>query len=83
MGLDIAFSDHHLAASSLEELGGVIAHFSCKTDEPGVAFWAFIRYISENHESILQAKVPNEFAERVSSIYRESEIPDVTLKPSS
>jgi hypothetical protein len=80
--LDIAFSDHHVADDSLKDLGKVIAHFSNRTDDRGVAFWAFIRYVSENHNSILHANIPNEYAERVAAIYAESDIPSVTLNPS-
>jgi hypothetical protein len=83
MSLDIAFSDHHLAESSLEDFGGVIAHFNSKTETSAVAFWAFIRYISENHGSILQAEVPEEFADQVASIYCEGDIPPVAVKPPS
>ena len=81
--LDIVFSDHHIPEKSLKDLGKVVEHFSAKTDDTVVAFWSFIRYISENQQSILQADVPDAFAERVAEIYSQDEIPKVTLKPLS
>lgn len=82
MELDIAFSDHNIAEESLRDLGEVVAHFQAKTDDPGVAFWAFIRFISEQHDSILSAQVPSEFIDQVSAIYVDAELPKLNLKPS-
>ena len=82
MELDIAFSDHHVAVDSLKDLGKVIAHFSDRTDDRRVVFWSFIRYVSENHASILYAVVPGEYTERVAAIYAENDIPTISLKPS-
>ena len=82
MELDIVFSDHNLTEDTLKGLGVVLEHFHTKTQDPAVAFWSLIRYISENHENILQVPVPDKFADQVSEIYSDEEIPEVLIKPS-
>lgn len=82
MELDIVFSDHNLTEDTLKGLGVVLEHFHTKTQDPAVAFWSLIRYISVNHEDILQVPVPDKFADRVSEIYSEDEIPIVLIQSS-
>ena len=83
MRLDIAFSDHHLSARTLKQLGAVVRALR----EPGalgaqaqearaqdaeardaVRFWAFITYVSRNHPSILTADAPPELAPAVNDL---------------
>jgi hypothetical protein len=81
-GLDIAFSDWSMSEEHLKEFGNVIAYFKNKTNDPDIAFLAFIRYVSENYSSIFYADISDDFAQRVDEIYNESEIPVVTFIPS-
>ena len=81
LGLDIAFSDHHLAESSLSALGDFIKKLASRTEDRGTVFWSFINYVSENHQEILQAEVPPEYSAKVTDLLSRTDIPMIALKP--
>lgn len=82
MSLDIAFSDHNLSAKTMGDFGEVIRALATRSHEPPVRFWAFIKFISDNHPSILRATPPPEFIERVERILALGPLPIVTLQAS-
>jgi hypothetical protein len=82
MGLDITFSDHNIDEASLKELGLLIQKFKTQCNDQCLVFWAFIRYISENHPHILSASVPNDIEEDVNRLYESTSIPSIEIKPS-
>jgi hypothetical protein len=85
MGLDIAFSDHHLAFETLQELGEVVRAIRRTCESAGVAdevrFWSFIGYVSANHPSILTATPEPPIAEQVRDVLGRTRLPPVTLRP--
>lgn len=81
MGLDIAFSDHHLSKESLEALGGVVAAIHQASDDKDLCFWSFIRYISVNHPSILGVELSPERLVKCDALLERANIPLVELPP--
>src|SRR5262249_4504687 len=75
VGLDITFSDHHLSYSRLQELGRVVEALRAGTQEPEVAFWAFIAWVSEHHPDILQANLQPDMRPRVDALLQAVTIP--------
>jgi hypothetical protein len=82
MNLDIAFSDHHLSKSTLEELGQVVAAIHSASSNSELCFWTFIRYVSLNHPSILGVNLETDLQKRCDSLLQQVVLPTVTLRPS-
>lgn len=80
-GLDIAFSDHHLSQSTLEQLGAVIKAIATRTDDEELRFWSFIHYVSRNHPRILSVQLKPEAQERVEAILSGMSLPRVEIRP--
>lgn len=47
--LNILFSDHRLSKESLANFGKVISHLRAKLMSSDVVFWAFFKYVSDEH----------------------------------
>jgi hypothetical protein len=73
--IDIAFSEHHLSRSTLEQLGVVIKAIAGRTDEQELRFWSFIEYVSRNHPEILSVELKAEVRERVEAVLSGLEVP--------
>jgi len=82
MGLDIAFSDHHLDVETLKEFGSVIRAIGSGSGDSPTRFWAFIQYVSEHHPSILKVELKPEMKGKVEDALRGVELPSVTLRQS-
>ena len=82
MNLDIAFSDHHMAKETLRELGGVVAALHEASADDELCFWAFIRYISLHHSSILGVELKPEVQSKCDALLEQTRLPDVTMRPS-
>lgn len=78
--LDIAFSDHRIPVTSLEQLGNVIRAINAATDDPDTRFWAFISYVSRNHNEVLSATPPTELQEHIDRVLSSIDLPSVSLK---
>lgn len=78
--MDIAFSDHRIPVANLEQLGNVIRTINSASDDSDVRFWAFISYVSRNHEEFLSATPPPELQDRVDHILSSIDLPAVELK---
>ncbi len=83
ISLDIAFSDHHLSKTTLEDLGRVIETIHEYSDDNELCFWTFIYYVSENHPSILKVNLPPEFASKVPKLLSTIKVPKITIKESA
>ncbi len=82
MNLDIAFSDHNMTKQSLEEFGKVVAAIRRESDDPELCFWAFIRFVSINHSSILGVNLEPDLAQRCDKLLSQIALPIVTSTPS-
>lgn len=83
MQLDIAFSDHHIDKQTLHDLGNVVTAIHQVCGDEQLCFWAFIRYISQNHPSILGVTLEPKVAQKCDEILQQTRLPEVTLRPSS
>jgi hypothetical protein len=77
--LDIAFSDHFLALSTLQELGAVVAAIQALSDDRELCFWAFIHHVSTNHPQILTANLQPAALARVQELLAGVSLPPVTV----
>ena len=82
MGLDIAFSDHHLDVETLKEFGSVIRAIQSGSGDQTTRFWAFVQYVSEHHSSILKVDLKPEAKVKIAEALRGVELPSVTLRES-
>lgn len=78
--LDIAFSDHRIPVTNLEQLGNVIRVINAASDDPDTRFWTFISYVSRNHNELLSATPPPELQERIDRVLSSVDLPSVDLK---
>jgi hypothetical protein len=79
--LDIAFSDHRLARSALEQFGAVIKAIADRTEDQELRFWSFIQYVSSNHREILSVELKPEVREQVETVLAGLEVPPVEVRP--
>ena len=82
MNLDIAFSDHHVARESLEQLGQVVAAIQRASSDRQLCFWTFIRYVAIHHPSILGVDLKPEVQLKCDELLRQIVIPEFTMRPS-
>lgn len=66
--LDITFSDHTIPTKMLRELGAVVMAIREVSDDPVECHWAFLRYISVHHPSILTITLEDDMPQRVARI---------------
>lgn len=78
--LDIAFSDHRIPVTNLEQLGNVIRTINTATDDPDTRFWTFISYVSRNHNELLSATPPTELQEHIDRVLSSIDLPSVNLR---
>jgi hypothetical protein len=81
MGLDILFSDHHMAVSTLEQFGQIVKRINREVIDEEVRFWTFLYYGSQVHSDLLKSEPPGEIAEQVKALYHRLEFPDVKVLP--
>lgn len=80
MGLDILFSDHNMAVSTLEQFGLVVKLINSNVENPPIRFWAFMQYVSVNHSDLLSIGLPGDIADQVTSLYERLEFPPVEMR---
>lgn len=80
MNLDINFSDHYLARSTLEQFGEVVKVINAASDNRKLCFYSFIYYVSENY-SILESTPPPAEVEQIKSLLARVTLPHVEIKP--
>ena len=81
MGLDIAFSDHHLSRETLERFGVVVKRIRSASESPELSFWTFMQYISRNHGDILSIELKDELmATRVESVLTQLQLQPVVVE---
>ena len=77
MSLDIAFSDHFLSKTMLEDLGQVVKTIHSASSDEELCFWTFIRYISVDHSSILSVKLDPEMQTQCDQLLQQVDLPPV------
>ena len=82
VNLDIAFSDNRMAKETLGELGRVVAAIHVASTDDKLCFWAFIRYISLHHFSILGVDLKPDVQVKCDAILAQARLPQVTMRPS-
>ena len=82
MGLDIAFSDHHMSGGSIEGFGKVIRATNHVCDAESVRARSFIRYVSNEHSDILTIDLPPDKAAESDEVLKRARPPKVTVEES-
>ena len=80
--LDMVFSDRFFAAQTLKELGSVAKKIHLVCQDPDLAYWVFISYVSENHPSILTIDLKPEMRSKVAQVMQGLALPEVKLRES-
>ena len=80
IGLDIAFSDHHLSVPTLEAFGKVVRAIRGATQDDQLRFWSFLHYISANHSDILRIEQPPEQQAQCDAVLALAQPPPVTVE---
>ena len=82
MQLDIVFSDHHVAITTLKGLGQVIQSIREISDDDQSRFWAFIHYVATRHPDLLGVRMPEEEQQRYEELVTLANPPDVIFEAS-
>jgi hypothetical protein len=79
--LDILFSDHFMAHSTLNQFGTVVKFINEHVDHKDIRFWTFMFYVSERHSDLLKIDPPQALAEQIQDLYSQLEFPSVQVLP--
>lgn len=79
INLDIVFSDHNMTKSTLEDFGRVVKVIRSQSNDDDLCFWAFIRYVSVHHSSILCSNLDPELEDECDDLLSRVELPKVTI----
>ena len=82
MGLDIAFSDHHMSGGTIEGFGNVIRAINRVCEDHSLRARSFIRYVSNEHSDILTMDVPPDEAAQCDEVLKRAQPPKVTVEES-
>lgn len=70
-----------MSRSSLEKFGNFIKLLHSNCEKEDVCFWAFIRFVSDKHPSILSAQPPESIVADVESLLTQVEHPYIEIEP--
>ena len=79
--LDILFSDHYMAYTTLTQFGAVVTLINERVSDKDIRFWTFMYYVSEAHSDLLHITPPEPLAEQVMRLYGELQFPPVEVLP--
>ncbi|MBE0515440.1 MULTISPECIES: hypothetical protein [Sulfurimonas] len=74
MDLDILFSDWHFSEDVLSKFGNVIVQIQQNTNDKNLAFWTFLKFISNEYPKILSIDVDERLVNEVEQILAELQI---------
>ena len=80
--MNLAFSDHHLSGITLREFGSVVKTINLACQDPQLAYWIFVKHVSDHHPSILTADLPPELEAKIEAVTRGLILPEVKVLPS-
>jgi hypothetical protein len=81
MQLNITFSDHYMARSTLEQFGEVIRAINDAEPDPGARFWTFMHYVSTEHPDIMRVELHGPAAQEIPAKLARLTLPSVEKKP--
>ena len=79
--LDILFSDHYMAHTTLTQFGAVVSLINKRLSDRDLRFWTFMYYVSEVHPDLLTITPPEPLAEQVKRLYGDLNFPLVQVLP--
>ncbi len=82
MNLDIAFSDHRMAVSTIGAFGEVVRAIRRVCEDDHLRFWSFVRFVSVNHGDILGVQMPPEQAAECDAVLARAHPPPVIVEES-
>ena len=80
VSLDILFTDHNFSAQTLSEFGGVIKVISSASDNVALRFSAFLLYISNHHNDILQVNYDHQKATLCNALLEKARAPLIKIE---
>ena len=80
--LDIAFTDHYLTEDTLHGFGQIIKCLREQTQDEGVAFWAFMKHITEHYPEIMMSETPRRYDAAAQSLLDQTDVPEVMVEDS-
>jgi hypothetical protein len=83
MGLDIAFSDHHMSEATLKAFGEVVCSIRRVCEDDQLRFWSFIHYVSTRHPEILGVDMAADKRDRCEEVVARANPPPVTVEESA
>ena len=78
ISLDILFTDHNFSAQTLSEFGNVIKAISLASDNDKLRFSAFMLYISNNHDEILEVNYDDQLTAFCNALLEKANVPNNT-----
>ena len=82
MDLDMAFTDHYVTERTLREFGQVVQTLRFSAKDEATAFWAFMKYVSEQYPEIIIAVVPLKYQKEADAILDRTQLPEVFVEDS-
>jgi hypothetical protein len=82
VGLDIAFSDHHMDVETLKEFGDVVRAIHSVCEDGELCFWSFIAYVLEHHPDVLEIELAPEAKDACDEVLARANPPPVTVRES-
>lgn len=79
--VDVAFTDHFVHPSTLEELGAVIRAIAAVEQRGEQRTSAFLAYVSRNHPVILRVTMPEDVSAECDAVLARAALPTVTYRP--
>ena len=80
ISLDVLFTDHNFSTQILSEFGSVIKAISSASDNDKLSFSAFLLYISNNHNDLLQVNFDDQKTALCNALLNKAKAPLITMK---
>jgi hypothetical protein len=80
--LNLAFTDHFLDTSTLEDFGRAIQHINALAPDEESALMSFLQLISERHPEIVYNVTTHELAEKAGAVLHLGNVPEITITDS-
>jgi hypothetical protein len=82
-GAYLAFTDHHLDVSTLEEFGRVIKHLNAIAPDQESALMSFFRLITERHPDLIYNVTTPDLAEKAGAVLHLAGVPEIKITDST
>ncbi len=81
-GINLAFTDHHLDVSTLQECGRVIKHLNAIAPDQESALMSFFRLITERHPDLIYNVTTPDLAEKAGAVLHLAGVPEIKITDS-